>query len=110
MLSRETNHANKKNSINIFTNFIKYGHPQYVDHGILNSRPNGQKISMEIESLIDVLDTHKMKHIQVDCKIQNTDILIKRDLPIFETLSSDLFKGIQSFRNTVRLTDWSSKP
>ncbi|KAG0433575.1 hypothetical protein DMUE_5402 [Dictyocoela muelleri] len=64
---------------------------------------------MEIESLINNLDTHKMKHIQVDCKIQNSDILIKRDLPLFETLLSDLFQGIQTFRNTVRLTDWSSQ-
>ncbi|KAG0434633.1 hypothetical protein DMUE_5099 [Dictyocoela muelleri] len=104
MISHD-NKFNKEHTRNLFTNFINFGHPQYVEHSILNSSPNGQKISMEIEALIKNSNTQPIIHIQVDCKIQNTDILIKRDLPLFETLSSDLFQGIQTFRNTVKLTD-----
>ncbi|KAG0436624.1 hypothetical protein DMUE_4124 [Dictyocoela muelleri] len=102
------NEFNKNYSRNIFTNFINFGHPRYVEHGILNSSLNGQKISIETAALTNNADTQPIKHIQVDCKIQNTEILIKRDLHLFETLSSEIFQGIQTFKNTLKLTDWSA--
>ncbi|KAG0434084.1 hypothetical protein DMUE_5307 [Dictyocoela muelleri] len=100
---------NKHDYNNIFTFFILNDRPPSVGHDILNSRSNDQQKFMEIDKIANYTDIKSTNYIQVNCKVAETDIQIKRDLPLFETLSQDLFQAIKSFRKTVALTNWSDK-
>ncbi|KAG0421231.1 hypothetical protein DMUE_6304, partial [Dictyocoela muelleri] len=77
IMTKHTN-FNKSNYKNIFTIFIINDHPPRVDHGILNSRPNGQQVSMELDKLLNYTIIQPTKLIQVNCKVPNTDIQIKK--------------------------------
>ncbi|KAG0435673.1 hypothetical protein DMUE_4606 [Dictyocoela muelleri] len=81
---------NKNDSINIFTLYLKNSYPPKVDRVMFNSRTNSLKILQYIEQLSNNMMS-EFKKTQFDYEVPNTGLKVKRDLPLFDSLSIDLF-------------------
>ncbi|KAG0435475.1 Retrovirus-related Pol polyprotein from transposon 17.6, partial [Dictyocoela muelleri] len=98
---------NLKYKQNIFTYFVNNGNPPNVDYVILNSRNFCHEIKYELDILVN-LHLTKMNKTYFDYEIQNTGVKIKRDLPLFDSFSIDLFEAIIIFKNVISLTNWTT--
>ncbi|KAG0437201.1 hypothetical protein DMUE_3825 [Dictyocoela muelleri] len=47
------------------------------------------------------------RYLHADCNVPNTELKIKINLPLFDTLTIDIFQVIHTFQNTVALTQWN---
>ncbi|KAG0436765.1 hypothetical protein DMUE_4068 [Dictyocoela muelleri] len=91
---------------NIFISYFSLNSSYSSNYVNLNSKTEKENILSEIEYLSYNTTLTPTRYIQVDCNIPNTELKIKRDLPLFDTLSIDIFQAINTFRNTVSLTQW----
>ncbi|KAG0439588.1 hypothetical protein DMUE_2327 [Dictyocoela muelleri] len=110
-LNSETSEYNLNKSIynkkyNIFTFYNLNGDPLPVDHVILNSRSVCLKIKNELDGLVNS-PMKNMNTTSFDYEVQNTGVKVKRELPLFDSLSIDLFEAFRMFRNIISLTKWS---
>ncbi|KAG0439260.1 hypothetical protein DMUE_2562, partial [Dictyocoela muelleri] len=95
-------------TINIFTHYFINGYPLRVDHVNLNSRTNSLNILQYIEQLSNNI-TKKFKTTQFDHEVPNTGLKIKRELPLFDSFSVDLFSEIELFKTSISLTNWDKE-
>ncbi|KAG0435282.1 Transposon Tf2-6 polyprotein, partial [Dictyocoela muelleri] len=95
-------------TINIFTHYFINGYPPRVDHVNLNSKTNSLDILQYIEQLSNNI-TKEFKTTQFDHEVPNTGLKIKRELPLFDSFSVDLFSAIELFKTSISLTNWDKE-
>ncbi|KAG0435490.1 Transposon Tf2-6 polyprotein, partial [Dictyocoela muelleri] len=98
------NYLNK----NIYINFIYNNGSTSANHANLNSKAEKEKILTKIESISDNQTYTPTRYIQIECIVPNTDLKLKRDLPLFDKISIDIFQAILTFRNTITMTPWDT--